>query len=122
METKVIERTHIWEPDYKETVQRLRKYYTKGYTFSVETHEYKKQNWSWRGDDYWLSNETDHYLVIHWDGTGLAPEQVKKNIAEADKGSMRDFLNKYGMVKDEEHLEQVLNKIYKFKYGSVPDR
>lgn len=113
MKPKVIERSSIWRPDYEETVERLSKFYGPGYYFELEVHEYEKQNWSWRGDGYWTTNEKDHYLVISWDGSGLTPKQVRKNMIQDKKDHMTNFLKKYNMVKDEEHLKQVLDKVYK---------
>lgn len=109
----VVKRSSIWKPDYNETVKRLSKFYGQGYTFELEAHEYEKQNWSWRGDGYWTTNETDYYLVISWDGTGLTPEQVEENLIQDKKDHMRNFLKKYNMVKDEDKLNEVLDKIYK---------
>ena len=108
----VVKRSSIWKPDYNVTVERLSKFYTEGYTFSLESNEYEKQNWSWRGDGYWSSKEIDYYLVIKWDGTGLTPEQVQEKLTQDKKDHMRNFLKKYNMIKDEEHLEQVWNRVY----------
>lgn len=113
METKIIERSRIWKPHYEETVARLEKFYGPGYTFSLEKHEYVKQNWSWRGDGYWSSNAIDYYLVISWDGTGLTPEEVKDKLVEDKRDGMRNFLKKYDMVKDEDHMNRILDKLYK---------